>query len=106
MFGLGAPPTRRFAPPCAQAAMRIGLADCPVRGRKLTLVVHLRLRDPVDQTRDQRNQRRQEPEPPPERTRNPFHHLVAAEAAVPVERSCDSSAAATLVELETAVGTP
>jgi UDP-N-acetylenolpyruvoylglucosamine reductase len=31
---------------------------------------------------------------------------VAAEAAVPVERSCDSSAAATLVELETTVGAP
>jgi hypothetical protein len=63
----------------------------------------LRLRDAVNQPSDQRDQGREEPEPPPQRTRIALHHLVAAEAAVAVEWTRDSAAAPALVELEAAV---
>ena len=63
----------------------------------------LRLRDTVDQAGDQRDQRREEPQAPPQRTRHALHHLVAAESAKPVERSGDSPAAPALVELQAAV---
>ena len=68
------------------------------------LAVDLCLGYPIDQARDDRDERREKPQPPPQGTRVALHHLVAAEAAVPVERSCDSSAAAALVELEATVG--
>jgi hypothetical protein len=67
-------------------------------------VVSLRLSDPVDQAGDQRNERREEPQPPPKWPRVAARHLVAAEAAVAVEWPGDSTAAAALVELEAAVG--
>ena len=63
----------------------------------------LRLRDSVDQAGDQRDQRREEPQAPPHRTRHALHHLVSAEPAKPVERSGDSPAPAALMELKAAV---
>jgi hypothetical protein len=66
-------------------------------------MVDLSLGDSVDQSRGQWNQRREEPEPPPQRTRVALHHLVAAEAAVPVERARDSAAVPALMELQAAV---
>ncbi len=63
----------------------------------------LRLGDAVDQSGGQRNKGREEPEPPPQRARVTLHHLVAAEAAVAVERTGDSAAAPALVELEAAM---
>ena len=63
------------------------------------------MRDSIDQARDQRDQSREEPQPPPQRTRGALDHLVPAEAAVPIERTRDSPAAAALVELEAAVCT-
>jgi len=66
-------------------------------------VTHLCLGDAVDQAGDQWHQSREEPQPPPQRPRHALHHLVPAEAAVAVEWTCDSAAAAALVELEAAV---
>jgi hypothetical protein len=66
-------------------------------------VVALGLRDAVDQARNQWDQCREEPEPPPHWTSDPQDHLVPAEAAVPVERTRDAPAAAALMELEAAV---
>ena len=63
----------------------------------------LRLRDAVDQTGGQRNERSEEPEPPPQWARVPLHHFVAAETAVAVEWAGDSTAAPALVELKAAV---
>ncbi len=65
--------------------------------------VPLRLGYAVDQSGGQRNKRGEEPEPPPQRTRVPLHHLVPAETAVAVEWARDSAAAPTLVELQAAV---
>jgi hypothetical protein len=63
----------------------------------------LRLRDAVNQPSDQRDQRREEPEPPPQRTRVPLHHLVTAESAEAVEWTRDPAAAPALVELKAAM---
>ena len=65
--------------------------------------VALSLCDSVDQTTDQRYQRREEPQAPPHRSRHALHHLVSAEPAKPVERSGDSPAPTALVKLEAAV---
>jgi hypothetical protein len=63
----------------------------------------LRLRDSVDQDCDQRHQRRQEPQPPPQRTGRPLHHLVPTKTAVAVERARYSAAVPTLVKLQATV---
>ena len=66
-------------------------------------MVDLRLRDSVDQARYERHKGREKPEPPPQWTRRALHHLVPAEAAIPVERTGDAAAVATLVKLQAAV---
>ena len=72
-------------------------------GTSFYLAVALCLCDPVDEARDQRDQRCEKPQAPPHRARHSLHHLVPTEAAKPIERPSDSPAAAALVKLEAAV---
>ena len=67
-------------------------------------MAHLGLGYAVNQSHDQRDKRRQEPQAPPQGAGLAFDHLMAAEPAVPVERTRDAAAPAALMELEAAVG--
>jgi hypothetical protein len=66
-------------------------------------LVQARLDDAVDQARRQRNQRREQPQPPPERAGLSADHLVTAEPAVTVEWPSHASTVPALMQLEAAV---
>src|ERR1700693_1277240 len=62
-----------------------------------------RVDDAVDQAGRQRYQRRQQPQPPPQRAVLAADHLVAAEAAEAVEGPSHASTVTALMQLEAAV---
>jgi hypothetical protein len=62
-----------------------------------------RLDDAVDDARGEWNQRRQQPQPPPDRPALAADQLVSAETAEAIEGPSDAAAVSTLVKLKPAV---